>query len=523
MNKHGTYALPAFGALLALGLLACSEHSFLPMTHEEFVTPVPDSVVSMGVLDSSWIDAEIPRGQTHVYWWAAKPYRRYDLACESQRELLVEVFAKPAGAIDSSYLDEAVVYEMDHNQPLVSVFDACTVIIAVSLYQNEREGHYSMRMLDSASLDSASKGSYRSDSLSLSSKNPVRATVSDSILDTIAFDHYLTKYVYQVPMQPFELVSYSITDAFNSGDWYVGVMNRRSSRYGMLPDSRSTGRTYWTDTLDTLFLVLSADARVKDTALAEARVYIGEVPQHVLVDIAVTGLEGVEKDAFYDDTSDINQLLIDTTYELSILDEGPDNFYYELNPDTLYEIIVTPRDSREFDVHLGPVDGTDIKFVMISKADSSVFRPSRFHRGPEVAIATTDDFPGAYDLLVRTYAGSDTVDTYEDDNSEAAATFLPQDSVQQHTLFPTNDQDVYKAQAFSEDTFQVCVCASNDTLWNGIELSLLRPLAASELTPQDSGSCRIFTISSALEDTVYFSLWTRSHLSSPEYEVVLTR
>jgi hypothetical protein len=505
--------------LIAFFVVTCSRDSIVPMSYKPSGN-YPDSVVNMGFLGLDSLEGEMAPQQVHIFFWEAIPLRLSLLRISTYNDFYVGIF------VNSSNSDDVFLVESEHVHGrdfvlMPQVMHVCTLMIKLYNIDNKISTGY-LLYTESDTLDSSGVNAYRSDSLRFSPQTPVRAIVANDMLaDTIAFDHHLTKYLYVVPLGSYEAVNASIRETSNY--MYNAVIAGYSSSHDSLMLFLQSVKDYWSDAVDTLFIIAYVYDLKQDTNLVNSGIYQRPLPTAQIA-IEKTPIDVVHKDVFHDDTLAPVFLVPDITYKLSIYNEPEDVFCYNVRQDTVYELIFSSRDKKAFELNVSQTSGCDFN-LQIDSIDTLIFQASPYHNYIRVETSPTIKFPCAYSLILRHYTGTDTLDLYELDNDIENATILYSGIEQNHTMFPPNESDVYKFGAQSNDTVHVCVCTPQDSAVYDYTLEILSNTAsgfpAIMTARSDSSNCRTFSMTSMIEDTVYFGIRSLSDIRAREYTVLL--
>lgn len=527
-----TFSFSCLSILIALCFLRCSENNFLPAKFET----EPDRYIGHNTIDKGFLVENNERSdyisytQIHRYHIDIDSGFLYRLDYTTQHPFLIDLYVTDRS--DTTLMFDLASRFASGSLPLIISARRTTLLLDMYIIPDFSNQQYSLSVIKD-SLHNL-YGSYPDTGSPDINDKSAWHFLNDSIAEnTIFFDHINRKYHYAIPLDSFELCAIQLRSSSSLHRHVFTDIVAAQNSDRILIDTTITRKAslvdfnwnYWRRNYDTLYLSLGIEY-VPGNNYERFGVFPAPAPK-LQLSMSKHSFPPVKPDLFegIDDNSEV-LFEKETKYESSIF-EKPHHVYYILDPDSVYSLSVTSPENYPLSISITP------EFFSVNSVTQFPFRPPA---NPDsdltkfsIRIKNGSNLPVNYSLLLEPYRGFDTLgyDQYETDDIPDNASLLQENQIQEHTLFPVNDRDIFKVQSPQNDTFYLYVDFVDRDSLPFSRTFTLEPLYKAKIedlnihtTHRDSGSVRIYQFTSKSDITAFL---IASGLECMRYTVTLVR
>ncbi len=519
---------------LLLFINSCSENNFFPVKfvggeeNKEWIT------LDKEVIAEKWKTNYINPNETHRYSATIDSGFNYELHISTECGLTISTYLVKDQISDTLNLVKYFVGVSGVEDQLFSTYKNSKLYLSIVSESSLSNQKYSV-LLKKNNLETVSADSYLDTNLLAIDNKPIKSIFNDTLcIDSVVFDNIDRKYLYAIPIDSFQMISLTTANDEKTNRklfFHFAVLSGNSDSV-LLADSTNDHYfkwTYWKDYADSLYLSVGVDYALYDLhaqLYKKYGVFDNYLPR-TTISVHKKSFPPVKKDAFYDDTATMIFLNRDTLYQLSLYDELFDKFYYTINPDSIYSLSISSIGSLPLTVDLAPINN-NLAQLTVTGEKEVVFKPMESSTIFRIEIKSSISYPTNYSIILDKYTGNDTTDLFEPDDDVKTASLLYQDSIYAHTIFPQNDNDLYKVYCIGNDTFNVHIDFRDSTILKahtGFSFKSYYNFTQTEmkihqLSCVDSASLKKYTFYREAADTAVF---IAKDIETLEYSISLTR
>jgi hypothetical protein len=340
----------------------------------------------------------------------------------------------------------------------------------------------------------------------------------------------LTKFTYVVPLDSFEecrLEYLTIQDTFHNTLPVRGYA--ASAHFDTLPqigrNDFSGTLTYWNSIPDTLFVTLYIPSQREFDLYLAYGFWQTSLPS-TIISMQKNHLQGVMADAFDSMTASDILLKQDTLYSLTLRSfRETDALTWAVNSDSIYMVTIESLEKQQVELDVSGNQTGLLRSIFTGK-DTLIFRPVSWGRYVRCSLSSVTNTPCSYSISLAPYKGPNHADSFEPDFISTNATLLVEGAMQEHTIFPENENDYFKMECKASDTFSFEIvihpsAVPRDSLGFSFSPSFSDILGDFRIISKtDSGSITRYTYSKDLPDTLFFRATARKYT---EYSIMLRR